>query len=77
MFIFFGVLISLVGFLWLLGVLGLLPDNYLQLLFPFLLIFIGIYIVFLHFKVRLFWKSFWVKKIFAIFDIYKKNREKK
>ena len=62
MFLFFGGIIAIIGILWLLDNLGILPTEFSQVFWPSLLIFLGIYIILLPQQIRSSWKSFWSKK---------------
>ena len=62
MFLFFGGIITIIGILWLFDNLGILPINFSQVLWPSLLIFLGVYIILLPSQIRSSWKDFWFKK---------------
>jgi len=56
---FFSLILILIGTLFLLKNLGLLPMEIWPVLWPSLLVLLGIYIVFLSQRVQSFWGRFW------------------
>ncbi len=56
---FLGLILILIGGLFLLRNLGLLPVETWPVLWPSLLILLGFYLIFLCQRVRSFWKRFW------------------
>ena len=59
MFLFLSLILILIGTLFLLRNLGLLPVEIWPVLWPSLLILLGIYLIFLYQRVRTFWIRFW------------------
>jgi len=56
---FFGLILILIGTLFLLQNLGLLPVGIWSIFWPSLLILLGIYFIFLSQQVRSFWQRLW------------------
>jgi hypothetical protein len=56
---FLGLILILIGGLFLLRNLGLLPVGIWEVLWPSLLILLGIYLIFLTQRFQIFWKRFW------------------
>ncbi len=62
MFLFLGGIIVIIGLLLFLYNFELLPGTFGQAFLPVMLIFLGIYLILLSQRIRLFWKGFWFNK---------------
>jgi uncharacterized membrane protein len=56
---FLGLILILIGTIFLLRNLGLLPVEIWSVFWPSLLILLGIYLIFISQRVRTFWSRFW------------------